>query len=231
MTRLRGCCSAKQSRIQEDPCHLHFLVMSDEATFHVDGMVNTQNCRYWLCRNPRWVREREVKSPKVTVWCGMWREGIVGPFFFEGSVTGSNYLRMLEEQFLPVLISLHMQQEVCIFMQDGAPPHWVRTVRRWLDAHFPGRWMGRGSPNMPWPPRSPDLTICDFFLWGYVKSLVCRTPVSTIPALKDCADEAVCMVTDDMHRRVFAEYQTRLQVCLKLQGHHIEHPSASHGHK
>ena len=25
------------------------------------------------------------------------------------------------------------------------------------------------SPRLPWPPRSPDLTPCDFFLWGYVK--------------------------------------------------------------
>jgi hypothetical protein len=23
-----------------------------------------------------------------------------------------------------------------------------------------------------WPPRNPDLTTCDFFLWGFLKDLV-----------------------------------------------------------
>jgi hypothetical protein len=31
---------------------------------------------------------------------------------------------------------------------------------------------------MPWPPRSPDITLLDFFLWGYVKSNVFQTPVN-----------------------------------------------------
>jgi hypothetical protein len=38
-------------------------------------------------------------------------------------------------------------------------------------------WDGRDSP-MPWPPSSPDITPLDFFLWGYVKSNVFRTPVN-----------------------------------------------------
>jgi hypothetical protein len=28
-----------------------------------------------------------------------------------------------------------------------------------------------------WPPRSPDLTPLDFFLWGYMQSLLYETPV------------------------------------------------------
>jgi hypothetical protein len=30
-----------------------------------------------------------------------------------------------------------------------------------------------------WTPRSPDLTPLDFFLWGYMQSLVYETPVET----------------------------------------------------
>ncbi len=25
--------------------------------------------------------------------------------------------------------------------------------------------------DWPWPPHSPDLAICDFFLWGYLKNV------------------------------------------------------------
>ena len=28
-----------------------------------------------------------------------------------------------------------------------------------------------------WPPRSPDLSLCDFFLWGNVKGLVFKPPL------------------------------------------------------
>ena len=35
----------------------------------------------------------------------------------------------------------------------------------------------------PWPPRSPDITPLDFFLWGYVKDRVCRTPARDVEAV------------------------------------------------
>ncbi|KAJ4442536.1 hypothetical protein ANN_04123 [Periplaneta americana] len=54
---------------------------------------------------------------------------------------------------------------------DGASPHFDRRVRNRLNATFPDRWIGRGGP-VPWPPRSPDLSPLDFFLWGDVKRFV-----------------------------------------------------------
>ena len=32
--------------------------------------------------------------------------------------------------------------------------------------------IGRNNGPMSWPPRSPNLTPCDFFMWGYLKELV-----------------------------------------------------------
>ena len=32
-------------------------------------------------------------------------------------------------------------------MQDGAPSHYAKVVRDWLDGQFPGRWMGRRGPT------------------------------------------------------------------------------------
>ena len=57
-----------------------------------------------------------------------------------------------------------------IFQQDGAPPHYHRQVRDFLNANFPDMWIGRGGP-LAWPTRSPDLTHLDFF-WGFVKNVV-----------------------------------------------------------
>ena len=61
-----------------------------------------------------------------------------------------------------------------IYQQDGAPSHFHRDVHEYLHAKIPRRWIGRvsknDSPLLLWPPRSPDLTPCDFFLWGIVRS-------------------------------------------------------------
>ncbi|GFU53452.1 uncharacterized protein TNCV_1998211 [Trichonephila clavipes] len=37
----------------------------------------------------------------------------------------------------------------------------------------------------PWPPRSPDLTPADFWLWGYLKSRVYLSGPSSLSELKD----------------------------------------------
>src|SRR5215468_7159541 len=57
--------------------------------------------------------------------------------------------------------------------QDGAPLHFRLDVRRWLNDVLPHRWIVRGAHEdlifCPWPARSPDLTLRDYFLSGYVK--------------------------------------------------------------
>jgi hypothetical protein len=48
---------------------------------------------------------------------------------------------------------------------------------------FPGRWVGRDG-TIPWPQRPPYITPLDFFLWGYVKDIVCKTHVTSLDELK-----------------------------------------------
>ena len=44
-------------------------ICSDEAHFHLLGMVNKQNFRYWSQNNPCELHQRPLHSSKVTVWC------------------------------------------------------------------------------------------------------------------------------------------------------------------
>jgi len=49
------------------------------------------------------------------------------------------------------------------------------------------------------PPRSPDATPCDFFLWGYVKYQVYVPPLPTsIPELKVQIGTTIETITADM---------------------------------
>ena len=44
----------------------------------------------------------------------------------------------------------------------------AHIVQKWLNEKFSNRFVDKKK----WPPRSPDLNPCDFYLWGYLKSVV-----------------------------------------------------------
>jgi len=75
-----------------------------------------------------------------------------------------------------------------------------------------------------WPARSPDLTPCDYFLWGYVKNKVFVPPQPvSIPDLKNRITAAVETITPDLLSRVWQELDYRLDVCRVTKGTYIEH--------
>ena len=151
-------------------------MMSDEAHFHLNGTVNKQNFRYWASENPRELYQRPLHSPKVIVWCGLGKCRIFGSFFFEegeetATVTLERYIQMFENCFLPELRKRGINWRSMWFQQDGAIAHTARTSMTAIRAAFPNHVISR-SGDLPWPPRSPDLSMCDFDLWEFLKSRV-----------------------------------------------------------
>lgn len=215
-----------QDCVENDDAFFHRLIFSDECTFHISGKVNRHNVRIWGTENPRASLQHIRDSPKVNVFCAVSREKVYGPFFFhEVSVTGVIYLDMLHEWLMP---QLQEDSDNFIFVQDGAPPHWHSQVRNYLDERLPGRWIGRASEeNMVykrWPPRSPDLTPCDYFLWGYVKDKVFVPPLPVdIDDLKQRITNALATVDRHMLARVWEEFDYRVDICRVTNGAHIEH--------
>ena len=105
---------------------------------------------------------------------------------------------------------------------------WRVEVRKFPNDQLPQKWIGRCSANdatfCPWPPRSPDLTISDFFLWGYIKSIVYVPPLpKDLDELKSRITDAINLVTVDMLQQVYEEFEYRLDVCRASKGGHIEH--------
>jgi len=68
------------------------------------------------------------------------------------------------------------------FQHDGAPPHFSREVRNFLNYRFPVRWIGRGGPHN-WPARPLDLSSLYYYVWGWMKELVYSVKVGTRDAL------------------------------------------------
>ncbi|XP_039280784.1 uncharacterized protein LOC120350607 [Nilaparvata lugens] len=163
----KNCCKEMLQRIPA----MATLFCSDEAHFHLCGAVNKQNFRYWAANNPRQLHERPLNSPKVTVWCAVSQFGVIGPYFFEDdniavTVTSERYVTMLQTFLQPKLEELAEEQDLgeIWFQQDGATAHTARISMDLLREMFPGRLISlRG--DVKWPARSPDLSVCDFFLY------------------------------------------------------------------
>ena len=197
------------------------IVWSDEALFKLNGSVNRHNCTYWASENPHDVSKHHTNLPGVTVWCGLSAFGVIGPYFFDNAVNGPVYLKLLQETVMPLIRRLFRYNDF-YFQQDGAPPHFHADVRTYLDDNVTNRWLGRRG-STEFPPRSPDLTPLDFFLWGYVKDKVYTTKPATIDELKVAIDNECSRLPIEMIHKVFNSISSRYQQCLNNNGHQFEH--------
>lgn len=210
--------------ISDDESFLHQILFSDEAIFHLNGHVNRHNCVYWSADNPSHTDTKPLQSPKIVVWMGVWSGGLIGPYVFEGTVTGESYLKMLSQWLLPQLQQFDQFNEGnMFFQQDGAPPHWSRAVREWLDITFPSRWIGRSGP-ISWPARSPDLTPLDYWLWGDLKRRVYATQPRTLDELRQRISDEVAQISPETRTKAVMDFPRRLDSCIQSDGGHIEGP-------
>lgn len=199
------------------------IIMSDEAAFHINGRVNKHNCRIWGLENPREFHQHERDSPKVNVWCAVSREKLYGPFFFaENTVRGNNYTDMLENFFYPQLEQDGILNQNVYFQQDGAPPHYSNIARESVNQQFGNNWIGRSGP-IEWAPNSPDLTVPDFFVWGYVKDRVYNPMPATIEELKNNIRQVMENIPLEMLTAAFDNLMVRFHKCIDQEGRHIEH--------
>jgi len=82
--------------------------------------------------------------------------------------------------------------------------------------------------GMDWPPYSPDLNPCDFFLWGYLKDRVYTETFTDMDELKKKITAEINSIPQSMFRRVAGNFEHRCRVVAEREGHHCEHILKSH---
>ena len=137
------------------------------------------------------------------------------------TVTGTRYRQMLQDYVLPQLESHNIPLHTVWFQQDGARPHTARSTLTQLQRSFPGKVLSNGG-SVEWPPRSPDLSLPDFFLWGHVKAIVYQNPVPSLAALKRRIRAALRGVTQNTLKAARDTLPLRARACLRLRGGHPE---------
>ncbi|GFX45041.1 DUF4817 domain-containing protein [Trichonephila clavipes] len=94
------------------------------------------------------------------------------------------------------------------FQQDGATCHTARATINLLKDTFGDRLISCFGP-VNWPPRSCDLTPLDYFLWGYVKSLVYADKPQTLDHLEDNIRRVIADIRPQMLEKVIENWTSR----------------------
>ncbi|GFY23940.1 uncharacterized protein TNCV_4896211 [Trichonephila clavipes] len=120
--------------------------------------------------------------------------------------------------FIPELNN-HDVQELW-FQQNGATCHTARATIDLLKDTFGDRLISRFGP-VNWPPRSCDLTPLDYFLWGYVKSLVYADKPQTLDHLGDNIGRVIADIRPQMLEKVIENWTSRLDYIRASRGSHM----------
>jgi hypothetical protein len=154
--------------------------------------------------------------------------GVIGPYFFEDERV--NATTVMSERYVDMLRTFGAEQLQNFpglhnpwFQQDGAMAYTVRAsmaaARQLLGNHIISRF-----GDIHWPPRSPDLSVCDFFLWDHLKSKVYTIRPMTILEFKTRIQERISCNSHGSVSKCHAESQR------SLPGMHTFEWPSSYGH-
>jgi len=146
----------------------------------------------------------------------MSRRRIIGPIFFNATITTAAYMEIFN-----TFVNQLDNEELSIgyFQQDRATSHTSHASMAEISLFFGDRVILKGL----WPPHSPDLTPPDYFLWGYLKGRVYQNKPRTMDALKANITEEIQAVTADVLARTFQNMARWVQSCLDANGGHFQH--------
>ena len=75
--------------------------------------------------------------------------------------------------------------------------------------------------DVSWPPRSWDLTMLDYYLWGAVKDKCYPDKPETIDAFKGNIHEAIDEIQLHSIDNVFTDWIDRVGYCMASRGSHL----------
>lgn len=208
-----------------DPNIFSKILWTDESSFSTSGCFNRRNTHHWSSENPHCYKEIQHQGRQsIQVWCGILNNKIIGPIFFNGTLNGARYLMFLQENIAQFLDDIPLRQlGNIIWQQDGAPCHNTNQVQQHLNNNY-REWIGRHGTIL-WPPRSPDLTPLDTFLWGYLKNKVYQENYLTIEIIQEKIQEEINFLNNNIYilNNVKNNIVKRYNLCIAQNGGHIEH--------
>ena len=105
------------------------------------------------------------------------------------------------------------------FQQDGATCHTSNESMTEIESFFDGRFISKAL----WPPRSPDFSPPDFFVWGALKGKAYANKPRTIQVLENNIRREIAAISEDVLQATFANTKRRVQLFIDSGDEHFQH--------
>ena len=141
--------------------------------------------------------------------------------FFHQTVNAERYVQDLFNPFVAELTEDELLYGY--FQQDGATAHlpWL-PLSRVHKVFGEERTISRGSATS-WPSRSPDLSPCDFYLWGKLKSQVYSNNPHTLEELQQNIQNSIDAIPQAELTRVSHGLINPAPRCIEVNRGHFQH--------
>jgi transposase len=222
---LRGL--AKRLKRSRGLLHRHDLghvLFSDEKKWTVEEKTNPQNHRIYAAsiedaqRCQKYYVTSAQAPAHVMVWATISNQGKFAIRFLpDERLTATKYRDLVLKPHLQELAESHFESESWTFQQDGAPCHRAKIVQEWLTSHVTS-FIDADS----WPPYSPDLNPCDYYLWGRLGDLVNTKRFSSVESLKAAITAAWEELDNGEVAAACAGFRDRLKKCVQAKGGQFE---------
>lgn len=219
-------CRTMLQNLERDPDYFSKILWTDESSFSTAGIPNRHNQHYWCSANPQQFFEVKRSGRRsLNVWCGIKRNRVLGPVFYEHMMTGEFYFHALGNEIEDIIDTLPLDESrEIIFQQDGAPAHNIRMVTEYLNDRFE-TWIGRFG-TIKWPPNSPDLTVLDTFLWGYLKNNIYLKNNEDINLMRQEIREEINRINRSHPEwivKALDKLKKAYRLCIQENGGHFQH--------
>ena len=192
----------------------------DEAWFYLsdaDGQRDVQYISREKKRKDCAVFTKNAHCKGVMVFMGISYNGTTKPIFVDpGAKINSDYY--IEHCLKPLIAEgkILYPNGDWKFHQDSAPAHTAKKTLEFLrqtNINFI-------TPDQ-WTPCSPDLSPCDYFLWGYLKNQLNSYTVKNISQLKCAIKREVSDIPLEMLQNALKSWPKRCRKVFKNKGLHI----------
>ncbi|QQP55477.1 Transposable element tcb2 transposase [Caligus rogercresseyi] len=138
-------------------------------------------------------------------------EGDIMPPHFFAKVQNVNKEVYLD--VMPTVVNPWMTQIATgrpyLYQQDGAPARTSNLVQNWCLENLDMFW----SKEF-WPPTSPDLTPCDYYLWGVLERDTNKCADNTVDSLKAAIIQAVANLSREQVAHAVGRFRHRVETVI-----------------
>ena len=200
------------------------ILFTDEKIWSVQEKYNCQNSRVYSNDRagiPDVYKsvEQSLHPKSVMIWAGISGCGRTKLVFIpQGTkITANVYQNLILEKHVKKITTTFMKGKNWTFQQDGAPTHTAKSSLEWLANNVPN-FLGRDQ----WPPSSPDLNPCDYYLWGRMEQKVNNRAHDTIESLKRALIRAWGELDQNEVTRACNSFEDRVRATIKAKGKRFE---------